>query len=87
MDFSGLDFWNLSKEEQLVYVKHIYHTIEQIAWESKIPMHSDEYEQLWREAHYIAIDNEDYALAEIIYTGIYALGMTLEEPSKKKKSK
>jgi len=82
IDFSGLDFWNLEKNEQLVYVQYVYHLIDNIAYKNNIPQLSDEYEELWREAHNIAISNDDFALAEMVYTAVYSLGMTLQDKKK-----
>lgn len=79
MDFTGLDYWNQTREEQKILIQHIYHVIDRVAFDNGIGQHTDTYETLWREAHYIAVDNEDYALADIIYTAIYALGMTISD--------
>ena len=79
MDFSGLDYWNQTPEEQRILIKHVYNVIDKVAFDNGIPQLSKQYEELWREAHYLAIDNEQYELADSIYTAIYALGMTISD--------
>jgi hypothetical protein len=74
----NFDYWNATYVEKNTLVNHIYNIVDHIAFDNGIGQLTYEYDLLWQTAHQIAIDCEEYVLAEIIWTAMKHIGIPLE---------